>query len=77
MIEILQGTASIEVLRALMQVLASLLTTTFSKPHSTAKQVIKFMVLTFAWRRRMVSTCLDKEKIKTPLQSLATMEIKE
>ena len=42
-----------------------------------AKRVAKFMALVSAWRGRLVSTRLDKENIRAPLQSLATMAIKE
>ena len=67
MVDILQGTASVGALRASIHALASLSITTFSNPRLTATQVAKLMASAFAWRVRLVSTRLDKEKIRSPL----------
>ena len=75
--EILQGTSSKGALRASIQALASLSTTTYSNPRLTTTQVAKLMASAYAWIGRLVSTHLDMEKIKSPLQSLATMAINE
>ncbi|KAM4086279.1 hypothetical protein ACJW30_10G090400 [Castanea mollissima] len=77
MVEILQGTASVGALRASIKALALLSTTTFSKPRLTATQVAKLMASASAWKERLVSSRLDREKIKLPLQSLATMAMNE